>query len=58
MKQMVALALEEDLGTGDCTSESSVPRDLVHEGFVLAKEQGIVAGIEVCLLYTSDAADE
>ena len=47
MKQMVALALEEDLGPGDCTSESSVPRELVHEGFILAKEQGIVAGIEV-----------
>lgn len=47
MKQMVALALEEDLGPGDCTSESSVPQDLVHEGFILAKEQGIVAGIEV-----------
>ena len=40
-------ALEEDLGSGDCTSLSSVPENLRQEGFILAKEAGVVAGIDV-----------
>ena len=47
MLRMLDWALEEDLGTGDCTSQSSVPADLTHEGFILAKEAGVVAGVEV-----------
>ena len=47
MLRMLDWALEEDLGRGDCTSNSSVPSTLVHEGFILAKEAGVVAGIEV-----------
>ena len=47
MLRMVDWALAEDLGRGDCTSNSSVPATLEHEGFILAKEAGVVAGIEV-----------
>ena len=47
MLRMLDWALEEDLGRGDCTSNSSVPATLSHEGFILAKEAGVVAGIEV-----------
>ena len=47
MLRMLDWALEEDLGRGDCTSNSSVPATLEHEGFILAKEAGVVAGIEV-----------
>ena len=47
MLRMLDWALEEDLGCGDCTSNSSVPSTLEHEGFILAKESGVVAGIEV-----------
>ena len=47
MKSFIALALKEDLGSGDVTSESSVPADLIQKGYILAKEDGIVAGIEV-----------
>lgn len=47
MMRMLEWALEEDLGSGDCTSASSVPEELQHEGFILAKEEGVVAGIEV-----------
>ena len=47
MLRMLDWALEEDLGRGDCTSNSSVPSTLEHEGFILAKEEGVVAGIEV-----------
>ena len=47
MLRMLDWALEEDLGRGDCTSNSSVPATLEHDGFILAKEAGVVAGIEV-----------
>ena len=47
MLRMLDWALEEDLGRGDCTSNSSVPATLSHEGFILAKEAGVVAGIDV-----------
>ena len=47
MKRAVEWALEEDLGSGDCTSMSSVPEEMVHEGFILAKEDGVLAGVEV-----------
>ena len=47
MKNIISLALKEDLGSGDVTSESSVPADLAQKGYILAKENGVVAGVEV-----------
>ena len=47
MLRLIDWALDEDLGTGDCTSLSSVPKGLKHEGFILAKEGGGVAGVAV-----------
>lgn len=47
MERLIRLALEEDLGTGDCTSESSLPAGLQQEGWIMAKEDGVVAGLEV-----------
>lgn len=47
MEQLIHFALEEDLGSGDCTSESSLPNLLSQEGFIMAKEDGVVAGLEV-----------
>ena len=47
MKSFITYSLTEDVGSGDVTSESSVPEDLIENGFILAKEEGVVAGIEV-----------
>ena len=47
MKSFIALSLKEDIGEGDVTSESSVPQNLTKKGYILAKESGVVAGIEV-----------
>jgi len=47
MKSFISLALAEDLGSGDVTSESSVPDDLSQKGYILAKENGVLAGVEV-----------
>lgn len=47
MKSFIALSLKEDIGPGDVTSESSVPQHLKKTGYILAKESGVIAGIEV-----------
>ena len=40
-------ALEEDTGQGDITSQALIPTDLVGKAFIMAKEKGILAGIDV-----------
>ena len=40
-------ALEEDLGDGDITTLSTVPARSVLKGTFIAKESGIIAGLEV-----------
>lgn len=47
MERLIIFALEEDLGDGDHTSASSIPTSCLREGVILAKEIGIVAGLEV-----------
>lgn len=45
--RIVLLALEEDVGAGDVTSERTVPADIRAEGRLIAQERGIVAGLDV-----------
>lgn len=40
-------ALNEDVGTGDATSNSIVPADARMTGTILAKQRGVVAGLKV-----------
>jgi nicotinate-nucleotide pyrophosphorylase (carboxylating) len=40
-------ALEEDIGTGDVTTNSIVPADAVLRGRITAKQDGVVAGLGV-----------
>jgi len=47
MKSFITYSLTEDIGSGDVTSESSVPQDLEEKGYILAKESGVIAGVEV-----------
>jgi nicotinate-nucleotide pyrophosphorylase (carboxylating) len=47
LDRIVARALEEDVGAGDVTSERTIPLAARAEGTFLAREAGIVAGIEV-----------
>jgi nicotinate-nucleotide pyrophosphorylase (carboxylating) len=44
---IVALALEEDLGTGDITTEATIPASRRCTAVILAKAPGIVAGVDV-----------
>ena len=44
---IINLALAEDLGHGDITSEMLIPPNLEGKAFIIIKERGIVAGVEV-----------
>lgn len=39
--------LEEDIGTGDLTSEALIPEDAVTTGLIHSKDTGILCGVEV-----------
>ncbi len=47
MLQRIETALREDVGTGDITTECTVPTDLKGEGVFLAKANGVLSGLEV-----------
>jgi nicotinate-nucleotide pyrophosphorylase (carboxylating) len=46
-RDLVRRALAEDIGTGDITTEATVPRDIRACGAFLAKATCVVAGLEV-----------
>jgi len=47
IKNIVQLAIKEDIGTGDITSMMFIPEGSQSEGKLIAKEAGIVAGLPV-----------
>jgi len=47
MKRCILQALQEDIGDGDVTTLCTIPPDSVQEGRFIAKEAGVVAGLEV-----------
>ncbi|NIM58704.1 MAG: carboxylating nicotinate-nucleotide diphosphorylase [Candidatus Aminicenantes bacterium] len=44
---LIEAALKEDMPEGDITSESVIPADSESEAIILAKEEGVLAGIDV-----------
>ncbi len=47
LKDILIKALKEDIGTGDITTQSIIPEHYVTTGFIIAKEPGIIAGLDV-----------
>jgi len=47
IEEIVDRALAEDLGKGDVTTEALIPGDQQGAGFIVAKKEGILAGIGV-----------
>ena len=47
IRQVVDLALAEDLGKGDVTTNSLIPNEKMGVASILAKEEGILAGVEI-----------
>ncbi len=45
---LIRSALEEDIGTGDITTLSTIPAEKQITGRFLAKESGVLCGIDVC----------
>jgi nicotinate-nucleotide pyrophosphorylase (carboxylating) len=50
IKDIVALALKEDTGTADVTSELYIPKDKKVKALIVAKDDFIVCGLNVALL--------
>ena len=50
LNTLIDLALEEDIGGGDITSESLIPADLRAKTTLLAKGDGVLAGIDLAKL--------
>ena len=51
LEEKLKQILAEDVGQGDMTSEAVVPADLTVEAVVLAKEEGVAAGIEETVIF-------
>jgi nicotinate-nucleotide pyrophosphorylase (carboxylating) len=47
IEEVIDRALAEDLGKGDVTTEALIPSDWRGIGFIVAKKEGILAGIKV-----------
>ena len=47
IKHLIEIALNEDIGSGDITTESIVAPELTGTGVIIAKEPLIVAGIDI-----------
>lgn len=44
---LISESLKEDIGSGDITTESCVPKDARSSGRFIAKEPGVICGLEV-----------
>ena len=44
---LIQLAIEEDIESGDITTENLIPDSLIAEGAFIAKESGVIAGLPV-----------
>ncbi len=47
IRDLLEMALREDIGMGDITSDSVVPADTQARGMILSKDEGIIAGLDV-----------
>ena len=47
IRDLLEMALREDIGSGDVTSDSVVPADTMAKGTILSKSDGIIAGLDV-----------
>lgn len=47
IKPLVEMALTEDIGSGDLTTEITIPARVRARGVIMVKERGIIAGLEI-----------
>jgi nicotinate-nucleotide pyrophosphorylase (carboxylating) len=60
IQRFIQSALQEDIATGDITSEACIPKDSISNARLLVKDVGILAGVELAkaILTTVDPAIE
>ena len=62
VQQLIRLAVEEDLGAGDVTTDAVVPAEVQARASVVAREPGVVAGLPIIApvlkAFAADAAVE
>ncbi|KPK78671.1 MAG: nicotinate-nucleotide pyrophosphorylase [candidate division Zixibacteria bacterium SM23_73] len=47
IRHLIELALFEDIGKRDLTSEAIIDEDLLAKGMIVAKEEGVIVGLEI-----------
>lgn len=47
VEKIIARAIEEDIGTGDITTDNLIKKEQESKAVILAKEEGIIAGLKV-----------
>lgn len=47
VEQLIDLALREDIGAGDVTAEYFVPANVQSRAFMLVKDSGVIAGLDI-----------
>ncbi|MCJ7578377.1 MAG: carboxylating nicotinate-nucleotide diphosphorylase [candidate division Zixibacteria bacterium] len=47
IRRLIEWSLSEDIGKGDLTSEALIEQDLKAQGIIVAKEEGVIAGLEI-----------
>jgi len=47
IRHLIECSLSEDIGKGDLTSEALIGQDLKAQGIIVAKEEGVIAGLEI-----------
>lgn len=47
MNNIIKQSLNEDIGSGDITTDALIPKDLVVKAKIIAKEKGIIAGLKI-----------
>ena len=50
IQKCIQLALDEDIGTGDVTTDTIVPAGALIGGRIVAKQPGLIAGLEIARL--------
>lgn len=49
VRDLLERAFREDMPMGDITTDYTVPEGSVSEAFLIAKQDGVIAGLEVCM---------
>lgn len=58
VNQLIDMALSEDIGSGDVTSEYFVPEEVQSKALMLVKAEGVVAGLEIAQLVFEKVSSE